>query len=104
MEFNQEKSDFLASQIEAIKIHLHLVDEEYLRQLSREFVKRATIQDATSILNPSYDFNRSKLLNAQANAMTHLHQLIVSLKDCDHLKRQIERQRMASEGIEQMFI
>lgn len=104
MKFSEERSKELASLIEMAQIYLRQIDEDYLIAISQQFSEQAGKQDAASVLNPVYDFNKSELLREQSEAMKALHEFITHLKRCDELKRMIARRELAAGEIDKLFI
>lgn len=104
IEFTEQKSKDLALQIELIKAQIQGIDLDYLEGCCIEFKHRALIQSAASPISRSYDFKKSELLQEQSRSMQCLLDFIDSLKKCDELKRAVERNKLAANNIENLFL
>lgn len=104
IQLTKEKSEEVASMIEAIKGLLHFLDTDYCIAAVVAFRRQASMQDSMSILKPGYDFNQTRLLQQKADALEHLAKFIQALKECDELKLKIQENGAAFEKINKMFM
>lgn len=99
-----EKSQELAHHIEMMKLYIQVIDLDYAKLLSEQMIAQAGRQDSISVLNPSYDFKQSELLIKQGTALLYLVKYVETLKECDVIKQQINKNKYRKEEINKLFV
>lgn len=104
IKLTEEKSLEVAGIIESMKGLIHFLDTEYCQALVNGLRRVASKQDSMLILNPSYDFRQTELLEKQADALQHLVDYIADLKKADELKRAVAEGKSHREKINKLFL
>lgn len=102
-ELTQERSEILASQIEAIKTILFIIDFDYLKLSSDHLIQKGIRMDSAAVLLTGYSPNKAELFREQGKALALLKDFHDSLHRCEELKQDIKGEQRNRDYINKLF-
>ncbi len=99
-----EKSHELAFQLEQMKMVIHQMDMDYVKETADKLVSQGNFQDSAAVLMPSNPLEKNDLLRTMGKSLHKLCEFVELLKKCDEGKAAVRDAEASRDKIAKLFM